>query len=264
MIYFFSGTSNSDAVARAVAETTGESLCRIDWQTRAVADCEVLGLVFPVHAWGMPRVVENFVRKSSFWTNRPRYVFLIMTCGDDTGLACDSVETLLQEKGIRLDLAWALQMPNTYVAFPFFDVDSPELERQKLGNAKHETVTLCSAIIKRESGIKRLRRGAMPYLKSRILRPLFLKLLSGDKDFTVKPTCTVCGKCSRICPVHNITIKGNMPPKWNGRCTDCLACYHFCPTHSIRKGAFSSRKGQYCFRDFGTWVKSVCRYANGR
>lgn len=257
MIYYFSGTGNSEAVAKAIASVTGEELCQVDWQTEAFVDAEVLGFVFPVHAWGMPKVFENFVRRIDVGINRPRYVFLIMTCGDDTGLTYNYVSSLLKPKGICIDSAWALQMPNTYIAFPFFDVDSPELEREKLIKSQRDTAEIYTTILNREKGILKLRPGAMPYVKSHILRPLFMKLLSGDKDFSVTQSCTKCGKCSRVCPVRNIFMEGEQSPQWEGHCTDCLACYHSCPTRSIRKGAFSSKKGQYRFRNSAAWIKGI-------
>ena len=264
MIYYFSGTGNSVAVAKAIASVTGEELCRVDWQTEAIVGDELLGFVFPIHAWGMPKVFEDFVRRLEIGHNKPHYVFLIMTCGDDTGLTYNSVFSLLKPKGISIDSAWALQMPNTYIAFPFFDIDSPELEREKIMKSQQDTAAICTSILNREKGIIKLRPGAMPYVKSHILRPLFMKLLSGDKDFSVTQSCTKCGKCSRICPVNNISMEGKQTLQWEGHCTDCLACYHFCPTRSIRKGAFSSKKGQYYFSNSAAWIKCICNSVVGK
>ena len=57
--------------------------------------------------------------------------------------------------------------------------------------------------------------------------------------------CTGCGRCAKLCPLHNISLNGETAlPRWNGRCTHCLACYHGCPHHAIGYGKFTKGKGQ--------------------
>ena len=62
MILFFSGTGNSRMVAERMAALLGEHTldmsCGCQLQLR---DGEPLGIVFPVYAWGVPRLVTRFL-----------------------------------------------------------------------------------------------------------------------------------------------------------------------------------------------------------
>ena len=90
MIYYFSGTGNSLYVAQHLADALGEKLCPMT--SPVPTDDSVIGLVFPVYAWGIPNVVERFVRKhraSCLGGNADNgcYLYAVMTCGDDMGYA---------------------------------------------------------------------------------------------------------------------------------------------------------------------------------
>ena len=70
MVYYFSGQGNSRAAAIALGKALGMEICRI---TRREIDNahaaepptpdEASVWVFPVHAWGVPRVVEEFIER---------------------------------------------------------------------------------------------------------------------------------------------------------------------------------------------------------
>ena len=63
-IFFYSGTGNSLWSARRIAEELGNtSLHSMSHSGTAVIhpEGEAVGLVFPVHIWGVPRKVVNFL-----------------------------------------------------------------------------------------------------------------------------------------------------------------------------------------------------------
>ncbi|MBR0544591.1 MAG: EFR1 family ferrodoxin, partial [Bacteroidaceae bacterium] len=136
MIYYFSGTGNSLYVAEHIADALGEELCPMT--SPVTTDDSVIGLVFPVYAWGIPNVVERFVRKHrdsclAAGAKKGGYIYAVMTCGDDMGYADRVLESVL---GRELDAAFSVLMPDVYICLPGFDVDSEEECREKFSMEK--------------------------------------------------------------------------------------------------------------------------------
>lgn len=242
MIYYFSGTGNSLYVARHLADILGERLSPMvsSLSFRGELD-RVIGLVFPVYAWGIPNVVEKFVSKVSLQNSaQVDYIYAVMTCGDDMGYADRVLESAL---GRKLDAAFSVLMPDVYVCLPGFDVDSKEECKEKLAQEKIIVKEIAAHVSERKN-VRQLKRGPFPWTKSYIIRPLFNRYLLTDKYFNVDASkCISCGRCRKSCPVGNIVLDD--VPKWQSHCTGCLACYHACPYHAINFGKMTQLKGQY-------------------
>lgn len=252
MIYFFSGTGNSRAVSSQLAELTHDKAiscldARIS-EDISGGQPDVLGLVFPVHAWGPPKVYATFLREClhALPNHPPSYTYMVCTCGDDIGRTDRLIRNTLLQQGITLDSAFSITMPNTYIGLPGFNVDKPALAIKKLQEAMQKVKEISVSISSRAKGISDVRPGSMPSLKTYVLRPLFHRFLTGDRKFRTSQ-CRQCGTCAKICPLHNIVIEKASGPSWQGNCTDCLACYHSCPFHCIRYGHNSNEKGQYLY-----------------
>ena len=226
MIYYFSGNGNSAHVAHQLARLTHDRARFIPRAGKAETTADIFGLVFPIHAWGMPRAVEEFLRQLR--TDR----LLAHT---------------LKQKGLPLDAAFSVRMPNTYVALPGFEVDSKELAQEKLAAVPERLAQIATAINGRARGVRDVVPGAIPWLKSKVLRPLFYRLFCGDHSFRTTEACNGCGRCAKVCPVRNIRLS-DQRPQWHGRCTDCLACFHHCPQRAIRYGRWTEGKGQWTMK----------------
>ena len=70
------------------------------------------------------------------------------------------------------------------------------------------------------------------------------------KAFYADQTCTGCGKCVKVCPLNNVTMK-NKKPVWEKHCTHCMACICYCPAEAIEYGRKSVGKPRYCFENLG-------------
>lgn len=242
MIYYFSGTGNSLYVARHLADLLGERLCPMTMAS-STGD-EVVGLVFPVYGWGIPNVVESFVRKACLSPSRESkgdFLYAVMTCGDDMGYTDKVLEKAL---GRKLDAAFSVLMPDVYVCLPGFDVDSKEECKEKF-QKEEVAVKEIANCIKERKRVRQLKRGPFPWTKTYILRPLFNRFLLTDKYFHVDASrCISCGRCQKNCPVGNILLVDDVP-QWQSHCAGCLACYHACPYHAINFGKQTQKKGQY-------------------
>lgn len=240
MIYYFSGTGNTRFVAEKIAKLMGEFLRPLTYCD--VENSDSIGIIFPVYAWGLPKVVETFIGKLSGCT--PSYVWALMTCGDDMGYADNILKKELAKVNINLDAAFSVTMPNTYVCLPGMDIDPEELADKKVKDTEAQLPKIATKLSKHEK-VFLVNRGGMPYIKSYILRPLFNKYLVTDKYLHTNDNCTKCGTCAQLCPVHNIVMeKGESSPNWQGKCIGCLGCYHHCPKHAIHFGSMTKSKGQ--------------------
>ncbi len=134
-------------------------------------------------------------------------------------------------------------MPNTYVLLPGFNVDSEKVEMRKLDMAEPRLRHIVDGIV-HASWEKDVKEGSFPGFKTKVLYPLFKKYGLNYKKWNWNNECVSCGKCSRVCPVGNITMRGEHP-KWGPHCIGCVACYHVCPVHAVGYGKATNSKGQY-------------------
>lgn len=247
MIFYFSGTGNSAWVARQLAEGQNEELLSIAMEidrnkAYKLKEGEKVGFVFPVYAWGPPKIVLRFIHQLKL--DKPGYLFFVCTCGDDTGRTAQIFSSAVTRKGWQCVAGYSVTMPNTYVSLPGFDVDDKDIETQKVQNAVARVRFINEEITSRAQMKQyNCHEGALPFTKSYLLRPLFNAFLMSPKPFHATEACIGCKKCEKVCPVGNITVTDR--PVWGGNCTQCLACYHVCPVHAVEYGKMTGKKGQY-------------------
>lgn len=81
-LFYFSGTGNSLELARDIARNLDDTeLVSITTVTAETIDinADVVGFMFPVYAWGVPRIMVDFIKRLKFKGNE--YVFAAVTCG---------------------------------------------------------------------------------------------------------------------------------------------------------------------------------------
>jgi NAD-dependent dihydropyrimidine dehydrogenase PreA subunit len=249
MVYYFTGTGNSYHVARVIAEAQGERLLSVAREldnpdpliSVTPHDGERVGFVFPIHAWGPPRLVLDLIRRLRI-AGKP-YIFTVCTCGDEEGHATRAVQKAVAKQGLALSAAFCLIMPNNYIVS--FTVDPPDLAAAKIKDADEQLVHINAVLRDRQQDVFELRPGKQPGLKSALINPLFNRFACRTGKFFAEDTCTRCGLCERICPVHTITLTDK--PRWGKACTQCLGCLHRCPVQAIQYGAGTRGKARYVF-----------------
>lgn len=249
MIFYFSGTGNSLYAAKSIARHNSEELVSISaavnsgdkFYEYSLKDNEIIGFIYPVYAWGPPGMVLEFIEKLKLNNYRDNYIFSVATCGDNIGNTMKVMEECLKKKGINLNSGFSIKMPNNYILMG--DVDSKELEKEKLFAADGTLKNINNAIEQRITGVFRVEKGFLPWLLTGFVNPMFNKFAIDTTKFYVNDNCTGCGICERVCNCNSIKV--NERPQWGKRCTQCLACIHYCPAKAIQYGRGTEKKGRY-------------------
>ena len=233
-LFYFSGTGNSFAVARKIAEKIGtrdvNNIANFTERKIEVNE-DVIGFIFPVYFQDMPEVVKEFVNKIEF--KNKSYIFAVATCNGGPGFTLFNLDKILKSKGQKLSSGFTLTMPGNSVIM--LDLtSSSEIQKERLTSSivKMEDI---SKIIKNqlEVGIEGKDK-IKDRLEGSILGFAATKVYRAHKRFTSSEKCTLCGTCQRICPENNIKVDERVI--WGNNCDLCLACFHWCPQKGIEIG----------------------------
>lgn len=157
MIFYYSATGNTRCAARFLAHRLDTRLVDItqpDGLLSVPHKDEPVGFMFPIYCWGIPPVMSRFIRSLLEKLHPDSYLWTVATCGDETGTAMRSLDRIVRSvRGRGADALFSLIMPNTYVMLPGFDVDSREVETQKLQAAPGRLEQIARVVEDRASGI---------------------------------------------------------------------------------------------------------------
>lgn len=249
MVFYFSGTGNSQLAAKQIAAELDDELvsinaCLKEGEKRTFRSERPLVFVTPIYAWRVPRVVERWIRDNWFEGNTNAY-FILTRGGGTQGNAAAYAEKLCAETGLTYRGLGSAQMPENYIAL---SVVPSERE--------------CEDMIARArpvfSELARQIGAGQPFIEPPVplggrflsgpFNPLYYRFYIKDKGFTVSDACVSCGKCARRCPLNNIELV-NGKPVWKGNCTHCMACICGCPTEAIEYKSISRGKRRYDIMD---------------
>ncbi len=244
MILYFSGTGNSEYVARRISEEINDSLLSITASLSSesmlrIPKSQVVTFVTPTYAWRIPRVVEAWIRKNTYL--RGQKVYFIMTCGADTGNAGAYLKKLCEEKGLEYMGYETVVMPENYLAM--FRVPDEDVAKEIIQQSE-PLISKVGEFIRNGEKLPEKDVHILDKLKSGIVNDMFYPFFVKTKKFSSKQTCIGCGKCEKVCPLQNIVLK-NGRPFWNDHCTHCMACITSCPVEAIEYGKKSKGQPRY-------------------
>ncbi len=209
-------------------------------QEKRLIDSKVTGLVFPVHIWGVPHLVLDFVRELKGL--HPAYVFAVAVNAGQVANTLVQLKKALQRSGLNLSCGFEIKMPSNYI--PWGGPGPQEKQKQRFVSAEKKISEIAAAI----QGKKELPVEKGP-LWQRFLLSLFYKISFSqvpkmDRKFWVDEKCNRCSICSRVCPVQNIVLQEGKP-LWHHRCEQCFACLQWCPQEAIQYGKKTPRYERY-------------------
>lgn len=247
MIFYFTGTGNSLAVAKQLCSLLGDCefvpITSIAGTTDKIAPAaDRVGIVTPVYFLGLPSIVS--VQSTRLDLSKVQYVFAVATMGGSGGsTTLRQLDTILREgPGNRgLDAGFSVKMPGNYILM----YDSPSgKEQEEMLAAANRNIREIADKVQHGAGMKPSWSpiGSLVHV---LMYPRFIaKVHENDRKFTVDDRCTSCNTCVEVCPVSNIRLEEGRPV-WLHHCEQCLACIHLCPTNAIQAGAGTETRKRY-------------------
>lgn len=229
MILYFSGTGNSFAISRQLAERLNEQVMPLGLAVKHdLLQERRIGLVFPSYWFNAPRAVTELLPRLQI--PKDAYVFIVIPCGAQAGNAIWTVRRMLAANGIEVAYSHKIRVPdNSAVGFG----RNPNDQVWKFDRYAGRLERIAADIA---AGVRRCHYVwwglpgalcAIPAVQRRTL-PMLTPAVNPDK-------CIACGICRDVCPQDNITLVDGKA-LCGTDCAQCLACVHFCPQQAVELG----------------------------
>lgn len=250
-IFYFSGTGNSLAVARDIAEQLNAKLvpanCMLS-QPNISLEADVIGFVFPIYDFKPPKPIENLICRLKNLDSK--YLFAVCTYGITPAKSLNYLDKVIKSCGGRLAAGFAVKMPHNGIGSGAI---SHTQQAKMIEGWSNKLIEICKYIRDRKEGkieSSSLFFNLFQFNFIRMMPSLFnfliQILLKGVKSlaFTSSENCNGCGTCKKICPVDNIELTDNKP-NWSDSCVGCFACLHWCPKGAISLGSLNMNIKNY-------------------
>lgn len=263
IVFYFSGTGNSLAVARSVAQHIKadlEAIPKVMNIESIQLDTDCIGIVFPSYMApisGLPLMVERFVKRIA--NIQSIRIFAVCTCG---GYECvnalpslHKLKRTIRACGGRLSEAYSTRLPMNNLDYDHIPVPISRDHGIILRRSQRKIEKICSRILTgkgtRFSFAKMLFGLLMAPLYRLMRQPVTDALIEKakepadtklgynalmpftDRSITVNEKCNGCGICAKVCSGNNIQIVEKRP-QFQHHCEMCFACDEWCPAQAIQ------------------------------
>lgn len=251
MIYYFSGTGNTEYACKKLSE----ELTKLDFEIemtkietlkdRVSIDYDAIGVAYPVHGFNAPTIIDDFC--DMIPDGNGKKFFIVKTSGEPLTLNDASsmffIKTLLAKKYEFIG-EYHYVMPYNIIFRHSDDMVSLMIN------------TLNTNIVRDARDIAEFKVKEIKYpLNAKIAATLVriehpaMKLIG--KGFKVdNDKCVACNKCVSNCPTRNISVE-NGRYKFGNECLGCMRCAFNCPKNAIDIGILNGWKvnGKYDFEN---------------
>ena len=256
MVLFFSATGNTEFIAKQLAQKLGDECLNLLTRVRQgdlspIHSEKPFIICAPVYVCEMPRFLARYLKEVPLTGSRD--VYFIFTSGGYAGISGVLAKQLIRKKKMNYLGHAEFKMPRNYVAsdnYPLLSYDQ----------SKERIIAACGQAEQVASDIRagKLLKSRHVWLFETVItlpfNPVWSKFCYKTKDFYTTDGCIGCGKCQKLCPLNNISLKEGKPV-WGNACTHCMACICNCPTEAIEYGTISQTKEKYRFAKYAHVVK---------
>ena len=236
MIFYFSGSGNSYAVAKKIADQIeGEQVIPLASfkDFKQCDNAERIGLVFPCYCGSAPDIVLDFKNELfNYIDKKCIYVFAVITYANYAG---GSYLAFKED----VDAWFKVKMPESDI----YNTSAPTLEKEKtlLVQSVTEINSFAKDVLNKKAIIMYRPIPGMRFISKQTNKIFMYK--NFDKKLNVDDKCVKCKQCIKYCPVQNITFDDK--PIWGANCVSCFGCVNRCPQNAIQVGKKTSGKRRY-------------------
>ncbi len=232
---YFSGTGNSRYAAEVFCHAYDKKTKVLSIEEDTVVDCikqeNMLVFAYPVQYSTIPKILREFINANKgLWAGKK--IFIIATMGLFSGDGAGILGRLLQKYGAEILGGLHLKMPDSIGDEKL--LKRPLEKNKELVKNAEEKIKKAVWLLKSEKppreGIGVFYRMA-GFFGQRLCFGHKTKNYS-DKLRIDENKCIGCGKCEKLCPMHNIKVIDKKAVQ-NKRCTMCYRCINNCPKKAL-------------------------------
>jgi flavodoxin/ferredoxin len=246
-IYYYTSTGNSLMLARTIGEQLGDTeilpIARFR-KERTSPKAARVGIIFPIHAWGPPRTVKEFIENLDLAS--VHYTFAIASCGGTAAGTLPLMRKTIRKNGGELHAGFIVRSPG-YMASSGEETSMIRMVRRFSGRlfpTDHDRLPEIIESLKSEKRVSPERNALIGRMLGNFFHTKAEVAFAGmDENYVVSESCAGCGNCGRICPRGNVALQDGKPA-WHHDCDFCGACATWCTRSAIGfKGAPAAPRG---------------------
>ncbi len=264
VIYCYSGTGNTLAASRLVAEklvdTEIVSMLSLKYNKEIPEKYERVGFAFPTCFGHPPKVVREIGEDVRLHPHQKP--FILVSCGGYNILTISDFRKILQTKTQNPIQCFQIILPGSHIigfsAFP------KVIQRLLFRKTQNEAVKISHKIqnnlptkMKKVFKLKTATRMSQTFNGWLGIKDIF----STETEYFTTDACILCGVCERICPVENIKISSKMV-KFGNNCQQCMACIQWCPQRAIAHPNVPKSRKRYHHPD--VTLEDMMKLAKGK